>query len=538
MTKRKGPALRPYQLEAIAAIESFAAEGGRRGLVVLPTGTGKTVIFSEAIKRRASKRRKSRAIVLAHRDELLGQAAHKLAEVGLTEVGRVAAGDNDVDAPVVLASVQTASRDKRLARLIASGAFDTVIVDEAHHAVAKSYHKVLEALGAFADGGPLTLGFTATAERGDRRGLAPVFERIIYSRTMLPMIREGYLADLRGLQVGLDIDLRQMRTTGGDFNIGDLGLGLTTAKAPEHIVEAYRRHGQNRKALVFLPTVALATETAERFRRAGVKAEVVDGTMSPELRAPILARLHSGETQIVCNCAVLVEGFDEPSIEAILLARPTKSRGFYVQQLGRGTRPYPGKADCLVMDFVGATATHDLVTLPSLFGIPAELLDGAKASVIEAEEVHQEREQRRVQGAIVARRVDLFQRRPMHWVTVDPEHFALDLSRGSMHLFAEPGTAAERWCVVEVHNGTPPETIASGLDLGYAQGTAEDRVRELRCEHLSDSQAPWRRRPASQAQRQLLARLSIKEASSPLLTAGQASDLITTAKARRVAVPA
>ena len=524
------PVLRDYQFEALAAIEGFAAEGGRRGLVVLPTGTGKTVIFAEAIRRR-----EGRALVLAHRDELLSQAAHKLAEAGMTKLGKVAAKADDVGARVVLASVQTVSRDRRLARLVGAGAFSTVVVDEAHHVVARSYHKVFDALGAFEDGGPLTLGFTATAERGDRRGLGEVFEKIVYSRTMLPMIRQGYLADLRGLQVGLDIDWRTVRTTAGDFNAGDLGVSLTAAKAPEHVVESYRRHGEGRKALAFFPTVALASETAQRFCGAGVPAEVVDGTMAPEVRAPILARLRSGETRVVCNCGVLTEGFDEPSIEAILIARPTKSRGLYVQQLGRGTRPYPAKSDCLVMDFVGATARHDLVTLPSLFGLPADLLDKAQATVTEAEEAHEEREQRRVQGAVVARRVELFKRRPMHWVSLDPEHYVLSLDDGAMHLFAD---ADGRWCVVEVHRGKAPETVASGLDLGYAQGTAEDRVRELGASPLASARAPWRLRPASDKQRQYLAHLRVEQADDPSLTAGRASDLITAAQARKVRVPA
>ncbi|MHB8246876.1 MAG: DEAD/DEAH box helicase [Acidimicrobiales bacterium] len=524
------PILRDYQIEALEAIEAFASNGGRRGLVVLPTGTGKTVIFAEALRRRGA-----RSLVLAHRDELLAQAAHKLAEAGIPDVGKVAGKVDETGAGVVLASVQTVSRDRRLARLVASGAFSTIVVDEAHHVVARSYHKVLEGLGAFEEGGPLTLGFTATAERGDRRGLGEVFEEIVFSRDMLPMIREGYLADLRGLQVCLDIDWGQVRTTAGDFNAGDLGASLTAANAPEHVVESYKRHGEGRKSLAFFPTVALATETAMRFRGAGVPAEVVDGTMSPEERAPILARLRSGETRVVCNCGVLTEGFDEPSIEAVLIARPTKSRGLYAQQLGRGTRPYPGKADCLVMDFVGATARHDLVTLPSLFGLPGDLVDKAKRTITEAEEADEKRKDRRARGAVIARRIDLFKRRPMHWVNLDAGHFVLTLDGGAMHLLAG---ADESWRVVEVHRGRQPETIASALDLGYAQGAAEDRVRELGAPQLASARAPWRRRPASDRQRQHLAHLGVKEAGSRSLTAGRASDLITATEARKVQVPA
>jgi ATP-dependent helicase IRC3 len=208
--------LRPYQQEAIEAILKAEAHGVRRPLLALPTGCGKTVIFAHLIRQR-----EGRSLVLVHRDELIQQAAEKLQLIapGL-EVGIVKAVRDEVDAPCVLASVQTLSREARLARLPLG--FKTVVVDEAHHAVAETYRRILTAVGSFDPDGPLTVGVTATPMRGDQVGLKAVFQEIVYKRSILDMILEGYLADVRGIQVGLKVDFRQLHTRAGDFLDGEV----------------------------------------------------------------------------------------------------------------------------------------------------------------------------------------------------------------------------------------------------------------------------------------------------------------------------
>ena len=195
-------ALRPYQRDALTAIEQGHTDGIRRPLVALPTGTGKTVIFSHLLRRRPG-----RALVLAHRDELIEQAADKLRAVGGTgvEPGIVKAERDEHDRPLVVASVQTLARPGRLSRLARD--FATIVVDEAHHAAADSYRRILMNLGAFGPDGPLVVGFTATPERGDKLGLDAVFQHIVYRQDILPMIEQGYLVDLRAVQVRLAANL-------------------------------------------------------------------------------------------------------------------------------------------------------------------------------------------------------------------------------------------------------------------------------------------------------------------------------------------
>jgi superfamily II DNA or RNA helicase len=259
--------LRPYQVEAIAAIEEAERRGVRRPLLGLPTGTGKTVIFAALIRKRGG-----RALVLAHRDELLTQATDKIRQIDpRARMGLVKAEVNEIQAPVVVASMQTLARQSRLAQLPRE--FETVVVDEAHHATADTYRRVLE----WTADSPLVLGVTATPERADNASLGEVWEEVVYSRSLLEMIRAGYLVDLRGLRVRLDVDFSRLRVAHGDFVDTEAAAVLTAADAPAHACAAYLKHAVGRKTLLFTPTVELAHLMAEAFREGGVAAEAVDG---------------------------------------------------------------------------------------------------------------------------------------------------------------------------------------------------------------------------------------------------------------------
>jgi ATP-dependent helicase IRC3 len=386
-TTAKSPSisLRPYQTGALEAIDREEKEGITRPLVVLPTGTGKTVIFSHLIAQRPG-----RSLVLAHRDELIRQTFDKLKMVSPDlEVGIVKAKENNLDAPVVVASVQTLSRPNRLEQIGTD--FTSVTVDEAHHVVAETYNRVLDHLGCLSDGGPLTMGFTATPERADKVGLGLVWRKIVYQKSLLEMITAGYLADLRAVRIALQANLDQVATRHGDFIESPLEGALLDADAPEHVVEAYQEHAEGRKALLFTPTVRLAYAMRDAFWEAGVKAEALDGTTPLEERRGILHRLHTGETMVLANCAVLTEGFDEPSVDCIIIARPTKSKPLYVQMAGRGTRTYPGKVDCLLVDVVGVTQRHSIITAEEIFD-----LNLSNKSVREAVAEREEEDRRRV----------------------------------------------------------------------------------------------------------------------------------------------
>jgi superfamily II DNA or RNA helicase len=281
--------------------------------------------------------------------------------------------------------VQTLARRARLERLARD--FALAVVDEAHHAMAPSWRAVLTYLGCFEPAGPLTLGFTATPERADGQSLAEVFESIVYQRDMLSMIREGYLSDLRGLQVRLAVDLDCVHVRGGDFVESELAAEIERADGPGHIVRAYREYAVGRTALAFLPSVALAEQTARLLAAAGIPAGVVSGTTPLDERRCTRAELHACRLRVVTNCGVLTEGFDEPSVDCILLARPTHSQPLYIQIVGRATRLHPGKQDALIVDFVGASSRHELVTLGALFGLPpTELQDQTVLEAIAVQE--------------------------------------------------------------------------------------------------------------------------------------------------------
>ena len=383
---------RPYQYEAVAALLAATARGVQRPLLVLPTGTGKTIVFALLVQRRGG-----RSLILAHRDELIQQAVDKLRLVDPTlPLGVVQAARDEHTAPTVVASVQTLSRRTRLARLVPD--FQTIVIDEAHHAPAPTYRRILEYCRAWRPDGPLVVGVTATPERGDRHSLREVFERIVYQKTLLEMMQAGYLVDLRAVQVLLQADFDTLRTQHGDFVEAELETLLLAANAPAQVLAAFQAHAADRKALLFTPTVALAYAMAATFQAAGIPAEALDGTTPVPTRRAILQRLHSGATRVVANCAVLTEGFDEPSVDCIIVARPTQSALLYQQMLGRGTRTYPGKTDCLLLDVVGVSTRHTLHTAATLFGCDAATL--AQQSVLESLDT----QERQPQDADPARR--------------------------------------------------------------------------------------------------------------------------------------
>jgi superfamily II DNA or RNA helicase len=422
--------LRPYQQEACAAVIAAYKSGLRRVLVQLATGLGKTILFAHLA--RALVERGGRVLVIAHRDELLEQARAKLLAVDPgASVGIVKAGQDEHDRAIVLASIQTIARMPRLKRL---GHFDLIVVDEAHHAVARTYRGVLEYLGAYDPPSQVfLLGVTATPGRGDGVGLATVFQKIVYRMGLLEGIKQGYLCDVRAKSVMLATDFDDVHTRGGDLVEGELGRALLAADAPEHVLRAYQEVASGRRAIVFTPTVAVATAMAATFAAAGIPAAMISGQTPHDERKAILERLSSGEVRVVANCAVLTEGFDCPPVDCIVVARPTKSALLYSQMIGRGTRTHAGKADCLVVDVTAQAGRHDLCSVANLFGLSAELLD--TVTLGRAVEIRDQRareqaalaaqaEAERIERArLVARDLDLWKQRqataakpvPVYW---------------------------------------------------------------------------------------------------------------------------
>lgn len=515
MPEDGGLPLRPYQAQALEAVAAAEARGVRRQLVVIPTGGGKTVIFSRLVSDRPG-----RALVLAHRDELISQAAQKLALVGGSlDIGVVKARQDDHGSRVVVASVQTLAQSARLERL---GKFSTVIVDEAHHAVAATYLDILRGLGCMDPGGPLTVGFTATAGRSDKVGLGAVWQEITYQRGIIQMIAEGYLCDVRALQIGSDLDLGKVQVRAGDYTDASLGAELERSEALDAAAKAYKRYAPERRGVAFTPTIATAHVLAERLRAQGITAEAIDGTMHVDDRRGVLRRLHTGETQVVSNCAILTEGWDEPAVSCALMCRPTKSAPLFVQQAGRILRPFMGKDDALILDVAGS-AELGLCTIADLAGRkPGSVKPGQ--SLLEAEEEQAATEQRKVAvTAAKTRHVELLRRSDLRWLEAEGGWV---LPAGSDQVMLLVPSVEENWDVWRSVKGRPP-VMESGkpLTLDWARGVGEE-VARAQGGVLAQAHAKWRDRPPSEAQIGALQRMGYGDRLKDIARGG-ASDLMT-----------
>ncbi|RYE92624.1 MAG: DEAD/DEAH box helicase, partial [Myxococcales bacterium] len=372
------PTLRPYQRDAIAAVIAARREGVKRMVVCLPTGAGKTVIFSH-LARMARKQ----VLVLAHREELLGQARDKLRSA-LGAGARVAIEQGEQRAPreaqIVVCSIRSL-HEGRLAKVMQGRDVGLVIYDECHHAAADDNLRVLRQIGVFEPDWPGTLlGFTATTGRGDGKGLDGVFERIVYTRTLPEMIDDAYLVPLRGFRISTRADLTRLGRGGGDFDVDELAEAVDIQERNALVARSLQELARDRRTIAFCVTIAHARNLTRALNALGVPAAIVHGTMAPDARAQTLAAFREGRCQVLTNVGVLTEGFDDPGVSCIAMARPTRSEGLYAQCVGRGTRLAPGKKDCLILDFVDL-GDLDLCTLPSLFGTPRNLdLEGGDAN--------------------------------------------------------------------------------------------------------------------------------------------------------------
>jgi DNA repair protein RadD len=344
----RGPELRPYQRAVIARV---AAEACRRLLLVAPTGSGKTVIAAAIIK--AAVERGKRAVVLTNRRELTKQASQKLHAVGIDH-GIVQAGfPTRPGERVQVASIQTLHARAVRTSSIGLPPADLVIADEAHHARARTWRRLIEAYPV-----ATIIGLTATPCRADGRGLGNVFESMIEVSTVADLIAEGFLVPTK-VYAPLRPDLTGVRVERSDYVERQLGERMNTPKLVGDIIEHWFKLNPGRRpTVVFAVDVAHSVHLRDEFRRSGILAEQVDGSTPIEERDAILTRLASGAVEVICNCAVLTEGWDCPEVSCIVLARPTKSLALYRQMTGRSLRPAPGKTDALILDHAGAVFEH------------------------------------------------------------------------------------------------------------------------------------------------------------------------------------
>lgn len=389
--------LRDYQIEALKNVNAAMAEGINKQLIVLPTGCGKTLIFSQ-IPKAIAMRPGEQLHVIVQRDELCWQSMEKLQKgnpdlnVSLEKAEYRA----DPKADIIVSSIQTLGIAKtddagdwvysdRLKRFDPSRV-RAVVTDEAHHLTAKQYAGMLRYFQVYKpefqydDPSKLLIGTTATPNRSDNQGLELLFDKIVFNRDLRDMIEKGWLADIRAFRVDTMVDISDVGVRQGDFAIGELEETVNTPARNKLIVEKYLEIGKGLPGLAFTVDVQHSVDLADAFQKAGIKAYAISGKTPKEDRRKLIQMYSEGSIQVLISCQVLLEGFDAPRATVALCCRPTKSKLLYTQSIGRVLRPYPApeeaqgwtkyvKECAIVIDFVDVSSKHQLLQLASLFGL-------------------------------------------------------------------------------------------------------------------------------------------------------------------------
>ncbi|SRR6266496_1940228 len=497
--------MRDYQREAAAALWNGWLTGGRRLAVVLPTGSGKTVIMAHLAVERANAG--ERVLILVHRDELIDQTAAKLRKLEPSiNIGVVKAERNDTLARVVIASIQTLARARRLDQLISRGRFGLVLADEIHLSVSDSWVRVLKAVGCWQADGPRLGGFTATFSRADRRGLADVWEDVVYTKGIKWFIERGYLVPPVAHAVTTGVDFDNLKVKGGDYDAGDMDVKLATDTARDAIIEAYQTFASGRIGVLFAPTVDSARYFAEGLTSAGIRTEGVFGETSRPQRAEIYARQRKGETQCLATCTALAEGWDAPWTSVGILVRPTLHQGLFVQQIGRTLRPWPDKSDAVILDAAGATRRHSLHAVIEL----NETEEKTAWNDTGDEEEPEERgpsDAPEYRGPVGFEQVDLFAGTGARWLTTAGGVLFVGMSTGFIFLHEQDGAWSVGFMEKYQQRG---QWLAEGLDAEEAITEGADyAIREDPT--VASSTASWRkgRRAPSDAQIGYAAKLGI-----------------------------
>lgn len=342
--------LRPYQAEAKAAVFEQWDKGTLKTLLVLPTGCGKTIVFAKVAE--DCVRQGYRVLILAHRGELLEQAADKIKKSTNLGCAIEKAEQTCLGSwfRITVGSVQSMQREKRLSQF-SENYFNVIIIDEAHHCISDGYQKVLKHFPS-----AKVLGVTATPDRGDMRNLGEFFESLAYEYTLPKAIREGYLSPIKAMTIPLQLDLSGVSIQSGDFKAGDIATALDPYL--HQIADEMMKYCRDRKTVVFLPLVKTSQKFKEILNEKGFKAAEVNGESKD--RAEVLEAFDKGEYNVLCNSMLLTEGWDCPSVDCVIVLRPTKVRSLYSQMVGRGTRLCEGKSHLLLLDFLWHTERHEL----------------------------------------------------------------------------------------------------------------------------------------------------------------------------------
>ena len=418
--------LRPYQEQAFEGVFTEWDQGHRKTLVVMPTGTGKTIVFAKIVEECV--RRGYKVLIMAHRGELLDQAADKILKAtglrcSVEKAERSCIGEWY---RVVVGSVQTLMHERRL-RQFSPDFFDVIIIDEAHHSISPSYQTVLQHFDH-----AQVLGVTATPDRADMKNLGSYFESLAFEYTMPEAIRSGYLVPIKALTVPLKIDISMVGISAGDFKVGEIGTALDPYLY--QIADEMVKYCMDRKTIVFLPLIATSQKFMTILNERGFVAAEVNG--NSEDRAEILKDFEDGKYNVLCNSMLLTEGYDCPAVDCIIVLRPTKSRPLYAQMVGRGTRlsPETGKKHLLLIDFLWMTERHELCHPAALIcedeAVARKMTQNMENAAGEAQDI--EEAEKRASEEVIAEReealaAELAAQRRKKSRLVDPLQYAMSI---------------------------------------------------------------------------------------------------------------
>lgn len=534
--------LRPYQQEALQSVKDNFQKGISKQLIVLPTGSGKTVIFShipQVIEDSLP------MLVLAHRSELLSQATEKIlwSNPQFNIQTEKAEETADLTGDVIVASVQTLGRsDSKRILKFPKDYFKSIIVDEAHHASADSYRRILDYFNP-----KFLLGVTATPQRSDSTRLTDVFQEITYYKNIQDLIKEGYLSRIIGYRVKTNTDISEVETSHGDYTLSQLEDKIDNLERNTLVVKSYLEFASNKKAVVFASGVNHAKHLAASFAQNQISVRIVLGDTPDEERKKILLDFKNGQVKVIVNVGVLTEGFDEPSIDAIIIARPTRSTLLYTQIVGRGTRIFEGKEHCIIIDIADATVGKKPLGLPTLLGMPPDF-DLKGQDFIDVADKYKELEDYCLGQAIKVlspedidlayKQIDLFMPPPINevlytysrfiWAEVGEDDFHLSITQDeSIRIYID---ALGRW-TTSLRNRTvnpPADTI-----LGHPEDMREAFVRTDRWitnnrsyhVNLIDANAIWRSDTPTDKQKKMLKRIGVPVTAD--MTKGIASQIIS-----------
>jgi len=548
--------LRPYQEEAVKAIAETWRDGVNKQVIVLATGLGKTVIFSEIISR-IIKRTGKRALVLAHREELLLQAKDKLNKTDNSLAVEIEKAEDwaSHSSDVVVASVPTIGRSgsDRIKRFNPND-FGVVVVDEAHHASADTYKNIFNHFGILkgindTNKSILLLGVTATPSRNDNKGIDEIFDKLSYNYGIVDGIQNNWLARVKAWRINTDTDLTQVHKTAGDFNLGELGDAVNNEDRNGLIIKAYKNLANGTQALCFAVNVEHAIELAKQFNEAGVPADYVIGSSTN--RADILEKFSKKELKVVVNCMVLTEGFDEPSIETILMARPTQSGILFQQMVGRGTRLNPGKEYLTVIDFVDNTYKQSLQTTASLLGMKGaldfkgrdilevresvekllELAPNANLDKLDIDKIKYAIEEvDLMSGLKVPDEIAVFT--GLDWYRFDEDVYRIGLANNKSMILSK--TITGQWLLTEheydkVTKLTEDKNIGQWNELQTAIYAADEYIGKVHTDSmvLIRNNARWRKQELTDQQLDLLRKFRVNQVILEQLDRGQGSRLIS-----------